>query len=111
SADTAAVLQSNAAAIGAGTITSGAAVATLFGGQLAGNPSRIPDIVVQPTPGIVYAAPNAKLVDHGSGSAEDTHVPLVVVDPRRLAVACPRAHSGGAEAVSGSGRSGWPRKR
>ena len=34
-------------------------------------------------PGIVYAAPNAKLVDHGSGSAEDTHVPLVVVDPRR----------------------------
>ena len=82
-ADAAAVLQSNASAIGAGTITGGAAVATLFGGQLAGNPSRIPDIVVQPTSGIVYAAPNAKLVDHGSGSAEDTHVPLVVVDPRR----------------------------
>ena len=82
-ADAAAVLQSNASAIGAGTITGGAAVATLFGGQLAGNPSRIPDIVVQPTSGIVYAAPNAKFVDHGSGSAEDTHVPLVVVDPRR----------------------------
>jgi arylsulfatase A-like enzyme len=30
---------------------------------------------------VVFAAPNAKLVDHGSGSAEDTHVPLVVVDP------------------------------
>jgi hypothetical protein len=79
--DAADVLQANAAAIGAGTITSGQDVATLFGGQLAGNPTRIPDIVVQPDPGVVYATANAKLVDHGSGSAEDTHVPLVVVDP------------------------------
>ena len=82
-ADVASVLQANASAIGAGTITSGAGVATLFGGQLGGNPTRVPDIVVQPDPGVVYAAPNAKLVDHGSGSAEDTHVPLVVVDPLR----------------------------
>jgi hypothetical protein len=80
-ADAAAVLQGNAAAIGAGTITSGPDVATLFGGQLGGNPSRIPDIVVQPSPGVVYATAGSKLVDHGSGSAEDTHVPLVVVDP------------------------------
>ena len=79
--DAAAVLQANAPAIGAATITSGPAVASLFGGALAGNPSRVPDIVVQPVAGVVYAAPNAKLVDHGSGSAEDTHVPLVVVDP------------------------------
>lgn len=81
-ADVAALLQANAAAIGAGTITSGPAVATLFDGQLAGSPSRVPDIIVQPLAGVVYAAPNAKLVDHGSGNAEDTHVPLVVVDPR-----------------------------
>jgi predicted AlkP superfamily pyrophosphatase or phosphodiesterase len=80
-ADAANVLQSNASAVGAGTIASGEAVATLFGGQLGGNPARIPDIVVQPARGVVYATPNAKLVDHGSGSAEDTHVPLVVVDP------------------------------
>jgi predicted AlkP superfamily pyrophosphatase or phosphodiesterase len=80
-ADAAAVLQSNALAIGAGAITSGPAVATLFGGQLAGNPSRIPDIVVQPTSGVVYTTPSSKLVDHGSGSGEDTHVPLVVVNP------------------------------
>jgi|tagenome__1003787_1003787.scaffolds.fasta_scaffold20982894_5 hypothetical protein len=84
-ADAAAVLQSNASAIGAGTITSGPAVEALFGGQLAGNPTRIPDIVVQPANGVVYAAPNAKLVDHGSGSAEDTHVPLVVVNPANQA--------------------------
>jgi Type I phosphodiesterase / nucleotide pyrophosphatase len=81
-ADVAAVLQANAATIGAGSITSGVGVGALFNGQLAGNPSRIPDIVVQPVPGVVYATTNAKLVDHGSGSAEDTRVPLVVVDPR-----------------------------
>jgi hypothetical protein len=79
--DVASLLQANAADIGAGTITSGAAVGTLFGGQLGGNPSRIPDIVVQPLPGVLYDT-GTKLVDHGSGSAEDTHVPLVVVDPR-----------------------------
>jgi hypothetical protein len=82
-ADAAAVLEANAATIGAGTITSGPAVGHLFGGQLGGNPSRIPDIVVQPAPGVVYAEANSKLVDHGSGSAEDTHVPLVVVEPGR----------------------------
>jgi hypothetical protein len=82
-ADVASVLEGNAATVGAGTITSGAAVAELFGGQLGGNASRIPDIVVQPVPGVVYAAPNAKLVDHGSGSAADTHVPLVIVEPGR----------------------------
>jgi hypothetical protein len=91
-ADAAAVLQANAEAIGAGTITSGPAVAALFDGQLAGNPSRVPDLIVQPVPGVVFAAPNSKLVDHGSGSAEDTHVPLVVVDPRHeggFSLACP----------------------
>lgn len=82
-ADAAAVLEANAATVGAGTITSGDSVATLFGGQLAGNPSRIPDIVLQPAPGVVYAAPNTKLVDHGSSSSEDTHVPLVIVEPGR----------------------------
>jgi hypothetical protein len=81
--DVATVLQANATTVGAGTITSGAAVAALFAGQLSGNPSRIPDIVVQPVAGVVYAATNAKLVDHGSGSAEDTHVPLVIVEPGR----------------------------
>ena len=91
-AEAASVLQANADAIGAGTITSGPDVATLFGGQLGGNPSRIPDIVVQPAQGVLYAAPNSKLVDHRSGSAEDTHVPLVVVDPRHrggVTIDCP----------------------
>jgi hypothetical protein len=85
-ADVEAVLEANAGAIGADTITSGRAVASLFGRQLAGNPGRIPDIVVQPVAGVVFATANAKLVDHGSARVEDTHVPLVVVDP---------AHGGG----------------
>jgi arylsulfatase A-like enzyme len=91
-ADVAAVLQANAAAIGAGAITSGPAVASLFGGRLAGNPGRIPDLIVQPLPGVVFSTANAKLVDHGSDSAEDTHVPLVVVDPRHeggFSLSCP----------------------
>ena len=87
------LLQQNATAIGAGTITSGADVATLFGGQLGGNPSRIPDIVVQPVQGVVYTIPDSKLVDHGSGNAEDTHVPLVVVNPHGggsgVTISCP----------------------
>jgi predicted AlkP superfamily pyrophosphatase or phosphodiesterase len=91
-ADVASVLQANADEVGAGTITSGADVATLFDGQLGGNPSRIPDIVLQPAAGVVYTTPNSKLVDHGSGSAEDTHVPLVVVDPHHrggVTIDCP----------------------
>jgi hypothetical protein len=82
-ADVASLLQANAADIGAGTITSGDAVGTLFGGQLGGNPSRIPDIVVEPVQGVLYDT-GTKLVDHGSGSSEDTHVPLVVVNPRQV---------------------------
>lgn len=91
-ADVAALLEANAATVGAQTVTSGPAVAGLFGGQLGGNASRIPDIVVQPMAGVVYAATNAKLVDHGSASAEDTHVPLVIIEPGRKGgrtLACP----------------------
>jgi hypothetical protein len=90
-ADVAAVLQAHAAELGIGTITYGPAVATLFGGQLGGNPSRIPDIVVQGASGVLYDT-GSKLVDHGSGSAEDTHVPLVVDDPhgpRGITINCP----------------------
>jgi hypothetical protein len=82
-AEVAAVLEDNGPAVGAGTVTSGAAVAALADGQLGGNASRIPDIVVQPVAGVVYAKTNSKWVDHGSGSAEDTHVPLVIIEPGR----------------------------
>jgi hypothetical protein len=80
-AEVAAVLQANAASIGAESIYVGAQVDELFDGQLAGNPSRRPDIIVEPTLGVVYAAPASKLSDHGGFHEQDLHVPLVVVYP------------------------------
>ena len=61
-------------------------------GSWAGTRPGSPTSSCNRTPGVVYAAPNAKLVDHGSGSAEDTHVPLVVVDPGHhggVTLSCP----------------------
>jgi len=82
-ADVAAVLQANAATIGAESIYVGDQIDGLFGGELAGNPSRRPDIIVEPVLGVVYAAANSKLADHGGFHEEDLHVPLVLVWPRR----------------------------
>jgi len=82
-ADVAAVLQTNAATIGAEAIYVGEQIDGLFGGELAGNPSRRPDIIVEPVPGVVYAAAGSKLADHGGFHDEDLHVPLVLVWPRR----------------------------
>jgi arylsulfatase A-like enzyme len=80
-ADVAAVLQANAAAIGAESIYVGEQIDQLFRGELAGNPSRRPDIIVEPMLGVVYAAPASKLADHGGFHEQDLHVPLVVVHP------------------------------
>lgn len=82
-AEVADVLEAHADAIGAETIYVGDAIDSLFGGQLAGNPTRRPDIIVEPTLGVVYAAPAAKLADHGGFHDQDLRVPLVVVFPRR----------------------------
>jgi hypothetical protein len=84
-ADVAAVLQANAAAIGAESIYVGEQIDQLFRGELAGNPSRRPDIIVEPTLGVVYAAPASKLADHGGFHEQDLHVPLVVVYPNHHA--------------------------
>jgi len=82
-ADVAAALQANAAAIGAETVYTGDEIDSLFGGQLAGNPGRRPDIIVEPTLGVAYAAPAGKLADHGGFHDQDRRVPLVVAFPRR----------------------------
>jgi hypothetical protein len=80
-AEVAAVLQANASAIGAESIYVGSQIDELFHGELAGNPSRRPDIIVEPVNGVVYAAANAKLADHGGFHAQDLRVPLVVLYP------------------------------
>jgi arylsulfatase A-like enzyme len=89
-ADVAAVLQANAASIGAESIYVGAQIDELFDGQLAGNPSRHPDIIVEPALGVVYAAPASKLCDHGGFHEQDLRVPLVVVYPGRDAATVDR---------------------
>jgi hypothetical protein len=64
-----------------------ARIAHVFaGGELArtfGDPAandRTPDIIVQPIPGTIYSKSNAKVAEHGGFAADDTHVPLVVVN-------------------------------
>jgi hypothetical protein len=84
-ADVAAVLQDRAAVVGAESIYLGDQIDGLMGGELAGNPSRRPDIIVEPMQGVVYAAPASKLADHGGFHDQDLHVPLVVVHPHREA--------------------------
>jgi|KBSMisStandDraft_5_1062788.scaffolds.fasta_scaffold62690_3 arylsulfatase A-like enzyme len=84
-AEVAAVLQANADAIGAESFYVGNQIDSLMGGELAGNPSRRPDIIIEPVQGVVYAAPASKLADHGGFHEQDLHVPLVVVYPHRAA--------------------------
>jgi hypothetical protein len=82
-ADVAAALQSHANAIGAESIYTGRQIDGLFHGELAGNPTRRPDIIVEPVQGVVYAAAGSKLADHGGFHEQDLHVPLVVISPNR----------------------------
>jgi hypothetical protein len=45
--------------------------------------SRTPDIVVLPTHGVIYAKLTAtKIAEHGGFSEDDTHVALVIANPR-----------------------------
>jgi len=83
--EVAAALQANAAAIGAESIYVGDQIDALFNGELAGNPARRPDIIVEPVLGVVYAAAGSKLADHGGFHDQDLRVPLVVVRPGRVA--------------------------
>jgi hypothetical protein len=81
-ADVAAVLQANATTIGGGDIYVQDQIDTLFNGQLAGNPTRHPDIIVSPALGVVYAAANSKLCDHAGFHEQDLHVAMVVAGPK-----------------------------
>jgi predicted AlkP superfamily pyrophosphatase or phosphodiesterase len=76
-ADVMAVLQANAAAIGAETIYSGNDFNTLFGGTLQSFANRQPDIIVEPQLGVIYTG-GSKKVEHGGFHEEDIHVPILV---------------------------------
>jgi len=80
--DVAAVLRANSAAIGGGQVYVGAAIDGLADGEMAGNPGRHPDIIVQPDQGVVYATAGSKLCDHGGLHEQDRHVALVMAGPQ-----------------------------
>ncbi len=57
-----------------------AKVTAMFGD--ASKDSRIPDIIVQPVDGVMYAKPTAtKIAEHGGFSGDDSHVPIIVSNP------------------------------
>jgi hypothetical protein len=44
--------------------------------------SRVPDLIIQPVEGVIYAKPTAtKLAEHGGFATGDVHVPVVVSNP------------------------------
>jgi hypothetical protein len=49
-----------------------------------GNPAlgRTPDIIIQPIPGTIYSKSKAKIAEHGGLADDDTHVLLVVSNPK-----------------------------
>jgi hypothetical protein len=49
-----------------------------------GNPAlgRTPDIIIQPIPGTIYSKSSKKIAEHGGFAEDDTHVLLVVANPK-----------------------------
>ncbi len=84
-------LQANAAAIFATAfpddtifsqnISSGAALAALFGDPASSDPvaaARAPNVFIQPDAGVIYSGSSKKIAEHGGGSPDDVHVALMV---------------------------------
>jgi arylsulfatase A-like enzyme len=80
--DVADMLRAHSAQIGGGTVYAGAEIDALVDGQMAGNPGRHPDVVVQPDQGVVYTTVGSKICDHGGLHEQDRHVAMVIAGPR-----------------------------
>jgi len=81
----AAALEAHAAELGITDVLSGTRLALQFPSPLTDN--RSPDIVILSDEGVIYAKPNAgKLVEHGGFHEDDTHVGLLVSNPRLKAM-------------------------
>src|SRR5262245_59204191 len=74
-----ALLQANANGAAIQTIFSGASIISMFGNPL--TDSRVPDIVVQPQPGVIYTSSTGKIAEHGGFAPDDVHVGLLVSMP------------------------------
>jgi Type I phosphodiesterase / nucleotide pyrophosphatase len=78
-----ALLEANRAATGIGQIYYGPSVALNYnwpGLPPSGDP-RTPDIIVTPNVGVTYTGSNAKLMEHGGFSHDDTNVMLLLSNP------------------------------
>jgi len=74
-------LRANASALGARRVYAGNEINTMYNGQLAGNPTRRPDVIIDTEPGVIYAGVGSKITEHGGFHAEDFEVALLVVNP------------------------------
>lgn len=79
--------ESRAGSCREGRARSGIRFAVYSGGELKarfGDPAlgRTPDIIIQPIPGMIYSGSAKKIAEHGGFAADDTHVLLVVSNPR-----------------------------
>jgi len=76
----AAALTAGKAALSIDRVLSGAALKAQYGDPA--SDSRVPDLVVIPTQGVIYTKPTAtKIAEHGGFSEDDTHVALLVSAP------------------------------
>lgn len=67
-------------ALGIDMIYDGAQITAMFGDASAD--ARIPDLILQPVNGVIYAKPDAtKLAEHGGFGPDDTHVAIVLSNP------------------------------
>jgi hypothetical protein len=65
------------------SITSGAALAAIFGDPSADAlaAARAPDVFIQPNHGVIYSGSSEKIAEHGGGTTDDTNVALLVSLP------------------------------
>ncbi|SRR5216684_1786474 len=65
------------------SITSGAALAAIFGDPSADALAavRAPDVFIQPNHGVIYSGSSKKVAEHGGGTSDDTNVALLVSLP------------------------------
>jgi Type I phosphodiesterase / nucleotide pyrophosphatase len=70
----------NRSALSISRVLSGAALKAQFGDPA--TDSRAPDLIVIPTPGVIYTRPTAtKVAEHGGFGEDDTHVALLLSAP------------------------------
>ena len=65
--------------LGLGKIYSGAELALRFGDPT--KDSRVPDFIITPNVGVVYANKPSKIAEHGGFAEDDTHVALLMSHP------------------------------